>query len=145
MNIEINLLNNGKLPQKQTQGSVGYDLFAAEDCVIGPNEVKLIKLGFIIALPTGIEAQIRSRSGLALKKQLFVLNSPGTIDFDYRQEVCCILMNLSKEEVHINLHDRIAQLVFARVEFAEFKCVQDVADYDENGLNRFGGFGSTGI
>jgi dUTP pyrophosphatase len=88
----------------------------------------------------GVEGQIRSRSSLALKKQVFVLNSPGPIDCDYRQEVACILMNLSLNDVEINLHDRIAQMVFSRFESPEFNFVEAFEVTD-----RTGGFGSTGI
>lgn len=140
ISIKIKLLEHGKQPARQTSGSSGYDLFAAESATLQPQEARLIKLGFLIEIPFGYEAQIRSRSGFALKHQLFVLNSPGTIDSDYRQEVGCLLMNLGKQPVEILLHTRIAQMVFAKVECAHFVSVDELETVEE----RTSGWGSTG-
>ncbi len=144
MKVNIHLLENGKHPQKQTSGSSGYDLFAAQKCVLEPGKVQVIKLGFIIEIPLGYEAQIRSRSGLAMKNQLFVLNSPGTIDSDYRQEVGCLLMNLGNNSFEIEMHMRIAQMIFAKVESVEFENV-DTFLKDEAEGSRTSGWGSTGV
>jgi dUTP pyrophosphatase len=140
LKIEIKLFENGKIPTQQTLHSAGFDLFAGHDAVILPNQVQLIKLGFAIKIADGFEAQIRSRSGLALKKQVMVLNSPGTIDSDYVDEVGVLLMNFGKEEFIVNKHDRIAQMVFNKVEFFEFQEVEQLEK-----TFRDGGWGSTGI
>jgi len=138
--IKIKLLEHGKQPARQTAGSSGYDLFAAESAILEPQEARVIKLGFLIEIPIGYEAQIRSRSGFALKHQLFVLNSPGTIDSDYRQEIGCLLMNLGKQPVEIALHTRVAQMVFAKVESVHFESVDELDAVQE----RTSGWGSTG-
>ena len=101
----------------------------------------MVKTGLFLELPAGTEAQVRPRSGLAFKNGITVLNSPGTIDADYRGEVGVILVNLSQEIFKINHGDRIAQLVFAKTEQAEFKITETLAD-SERGT---GGFGSTGV
>jgi dUTP pyrophosphatase len=100
----------------------------------------LVKTGLFLELPAGVEAQVRPRSGLALKKGITVLNSPGTIDADYRGEVGVILINLSKDKFSINPGDRIAQLVFAKHEQADFQEVEVLSETDRGE----GGFGSTG-
>lgn len=130
------------LPQYQTEHAAGLDLQAAIDEAIdlGPLERKLIKTGLFLALPEGTEAQVRPRSGLALKKGLSVLNSPGTIDADYRGEVGVILVNLSNEAVRIEPGERIAQLVLARYETIEWNEVEILDETDRGS----GGFGSTG-
>ena len=130
------------LPKYETAGSAGMDLLAAidEDLVIKPGEVSLVKTGIAIALEPGYEAQVRPRSGLALKKQLTVLNSPGTIDSDYRGEICAILINHSKEDFVINRGMRIAQMVIAKYEQAQ---IEEVESLDET-VRGEGGFGSTG-
>lgn len=140
MKVNIKLLDGGKEPLRQTQGSAGYDLFASHELEIAPGKVGLIKLGFIVEIPEGFEAQIRSRSGLALKNQLFVLNSPGTIDSDYRQEVGVLLMNISNESFFVEKHMRIAQMIFAKVENVEFAKITEITQ-----TNRQAGWGSTGV
>ena len=130
------------LPKYETKGSAGMDLSAAidEPLIIKPGEVTLVKTGISIALEEGFEAQVRPRSGLALKKGITVLNSPGTVDSDYRGEVCAILINHSNVDFEITRGMRIAQVVIAA-------CVQaklvEVEDLDETSRGS-GGFGSTG-
>jgi dUTP pyrophosphatase len=134
--------NGLNLPKYETDGSAGMDLLAAisEDIVLKPGEVKLVKTGIAIALEKGFEAQVRPRSGLALKNGITVLNSPGTVDSDYRGEVCAILINHSKVDFTIARGMRIAQMVIAKYEQAEIK---EVEDLDET-VRGVGGFGSTG-
>lgn len=131
------------LPQYQTSGSAGMDIFAAidEPIIINPKETVLVPTSISIALPDGYEAQVRSRSGLAAKYGVFALNSPGTIDSDYRGEIKVILSNFGNQPFTINRGDRIAQLVIARYEKAEFELVDELPDTFRND----GGFGSTGI
>ena len=135
------------LPAYQTPHSAGMDLFAAvpEDAplVLQPLERVACPCGFAMAIPPGYEAQIRPRSGMALKHGLSVPNAPGTIDADYRGEIKVLLVNLGREPVSITRGMRIAQMVIARVESAVWKEVQDVSDLSatERGA---GGFGSTG-
>jgi dUTP pyrophosphatase len=134
---------NLSLPKYETAGSAGLDLVAAidEDLMIGSGEIKLVKTGISIALEKGFEAQIRPRSGLALKNGITVLNSPGTIDSDYRGEICVILINHSKENFKISRGMRIAQMVIAKHEQAEIFEVEDL-DQTTRGEK---GFGSTGV
>lgn len=143
--LKIKKLDNGKdlaLPKYETAGSAGMDLLAAIDdpIVIAPGEVKLVKTGISIALERGFEAQVRPRSGLALKNGITVLNSPGTVDSDYRGEVCAILINHSKVDFTITRGMRIAQMVIAKHEQA---VIEEVEDLDETKRGK-GGFGSTG-
>ena len=130
------------LPQYMTSGAAGADCHAAvtKPVTIAPMERMLIPLGFSMSIPPGYEAQLRPRSGLALKAGVTLLNSPGTIDSDYRGPVGAILVNLGSENAVISRGDRIAQLIIAPVVQASF--VQ-VASLDET--PRMGGFGSTGI
>ena len=143
--MEIKVVNKGHqpLPQYATCQSAGMDLRANIDAPITlrPMERRLIPTGLHIALPAGYEAQVRPRSGLALKRGITVLNSPGTIDADYRGEVGVLLINLSKEDFVINDGERIAQMVIARHETAEFITVS-VLDETERGE---GGYGHTGV
>ncbi len=131
------------LPKYETDGSAGMDLLAAinEEIIIKPSEVKLIPTGLAIALEKGFEAQVRPRSGLALKNSVTVLNSPGTIDSDYRGEVCVVLINHGKQDFVIKRGMRIAQMVIAKYEQAKITVVQDL---DETARGQ-GGFGSTGV
>ena len=143
--IRINVVNNGHqpLPEYATAQSAGMDLRANidEPIVLHPMERRLIKTGLHIALPEGFEAQVRPRSGLALRHGITVLNSPGTIDADYRGEVCVLLINLSQEDFTVNAGERIAQMVVARHEQVELVGV-DQLDLTERGS---GGYGHTGI
>ncbi|MBQ9564726.1 MAG: dUTP diphosphatase [Synergistaceae bacterium] len=128
------------LPAYATAGAAGVDLRASEPRVIQPGELALVPTGIRIALPDGYEAQIRPRSGLALKHGITLPNSPGTIDSDYRGEVGVILMNLGSEPFAIQPGDRIAQMVFAPVTRAVWEEAESL-DTTERGA---GGFGSTG-
>lgn len=142
--MKIRIVNKSKheLPQYATPLSAGLDLRANIDSpiVLGPMERCLVPTGLFMALPAGYEAQVRPRSGLALKKGVTVLNSPGTIDADYRGEVCIILVNLSTEPFTIEDGERVAQMVIARHEQAEWE-VTEVLDETERGE---GGFGHSG-
>jgi dUTP pyrophosphatase len=139
--LVINKSNN-VLPAYETIGSAGLDIraFIEESITLKPFERKLVKTGLFLEIPIGYEAQVRPRSGFALKNGVTVLNSPGTIDADYRGEVGVILINLSQEKVETHSGDRIAQLVFAKVEQAEWTEVETLSE-TERGQ---GGFGSTG-
>jgi dUTP pyrophosphatase len=143
MKINIKKLDErAVIPQYATEQSAGMDLYAVldEPVILKPLERKLISTGLAIALPVGYETQVRPRSGLALKQGLTVLNTPGTIDADYRGCIGVILINLSSEEVTINPRDRIAQIVIAKHECAEFSEVDELSDTQRGS----GGFGSTG-
>ena len=142
--MKVKIVNHSKheLPGYETQASAGMDLRANLDgpVVLKSLERGLIPTGLFIELPVGFEAQIRPRSGLAIKKGITLLNSPGTIDADYRGEIKIILANLSKEEFVVNDGDRIAQMVIAKHERAEWIEVEELAISDRGA----GGFGSTG-
>ncbi len=142
--MEIKIVNksNNQLPQYETISSSGLDLraFIEESVTLKPLERKLIPTGLYMAIPDGYEAQVRPRSGLALKHGITVLNTPGTIDADYRGEIKVILVNLSSEDFTINNADRICQLVFAKVEQAKLTEVNEL-DTTQRGD---GGFGHTG-
>ena len=143
MNIEIINKSNNELPKYETIQSAGMDLRAhlAEPIVLKPLERNIIKTGFFISLPTGYEAQIRPRSGLSIKSGITDLNSPGTIDSDYRGEIGIILINLSDTNFEINTGDRIAQMVIAKYE----QVLWTVTDkLDDSGRGNKG-YGSTGI
>ncbi len=143
--LKINAINRGRqpMPTYATSQSAGMDLRAnlEEPVVLHPMERRLIPTGLHIALPEGYEAQVRPRSGLALKHGLTVLNAPGTIDADYRGEIGVVLINLSQEDFTINDGERIAQLVVARYEPVEFSLVETL-DETERGE---GGYGHTGV
>lgn len=137
---------NARVPQYQTEGAAGMDLHACLACTnsaitIKPGERALIGSGIAIALPQGYEAQVRPRSGLALKHGITVLNAPGTIDEDYRGEIGATLINHSSEEFTVWDGDRIAQIVVAPVTRAELEEVQDLPSTARGA----GGFGSTGV
>lgn len=145
MKLQIKRLegNNLELPKYKTEGSAGMDLMACidENIILKPLERKLIKTGIAIALPNNYEAQVRPRSGLALKNGISVLNTPGTIDADYRGEIGVILINLSNEDFVVERGMRIAQLVISPIVQAE---LVEVEELDET-LRGQGGFGSTGV
>ena len=142
MNIRIVNRSGHPLPSYETVASAGMDLRAnlAEDVLLKPLERALIPTGLFIEIPVGYEAQVRPRSGLAIKKGITVLNSPGTIDADYRGEVRVILVNLSAEEYSIHDGDRIAQMIISRHEKAEWIEVSEL-EVTERGDR---GFGHTG-
>ncbi len=131
------------LPRYATNGSAGMDICASleADMTIARGAIVLIPTGLSIALPHGYECQVRSRSGLAAKNGIFTLNSPGTIDSDYRGEIKVILANFGSEPFVVKHGDRIAQLVVARYESVEWREVEELGATDRN----IGGFGSTGI
>jgi dUTP diphosphatase len=142
--MEIKIVNKSThpLPHYGTEASAGVDLRAniAEPITLKPLERTLIKTGLFIELPVGYEAQVRPRSGLAYKHGLTVLNTPGTIDADYRGEIGVILVNLSNEEFTIENGERVAQMVIAKHEQAEWNLVEELSETDRGA----GGFGSTG-
>jgi dUTP pyrophosphatase len=142
MTIKVINTSNHDLPQYETEQSAGLDLKAVCDnpIILKPLARQIIKTGLHIALPKGYEAQIRPRSGLAAKHGISVLNAPGTIDADYRGEIGVILVNLSNEDFTITHGMRVAQMVIAKFEQAEFIEVKAL-DETERGA---GGFGSTG-
>jgi len=143
--IKIKVVNRGhqQLPAYATPQSAGMDLRANldEPVTLRPLERRLIPTGLHIALPEGYEAQVRPRSGLALKHGLTVLNSPGTIDADYRGEIGVVLINLSQQDFVVNDGERIAQMVIARHEQGDFDVVEEL-DATERGE---GGYGHTGV
>lgn len=142
--MEIKIVNNSRhdLPKYSTDASAGMDLRANldADLIIKPMDRMLIPTGLFLEIPLGYEAQIRPRSGLAVKNGVTILNSPGTIDADYRGEVCIILINLSKEDFIIKDGERICQMVIAKHEKAEWVTVQSL----EKTVRGTGGFGHTG-
>ena len=129
-----------ELPSYQTEGAAGMDVRAAEERMLQPGETALVPAGFSIAVPIGFEAQLRPRSGLALKNGITLLNSPGTIDSDYRGPVGVIITNLGHEPFYIHRGDRIAQMVIAKVERADWEVVESLDDTNRGA----GGFGSSG-
>ena len=142
MKVHIVNKSGNELPVYQTISSAGMDLRSnlEKPTVLGPLERCLVPTGLFIALPDGFEAQIRPRSGLAYKQGISVLNSPGTIDADYRGELKVILVNLSNEQVEIGPRERIAQMVIAKYEKVEWQIVEEL----ESTSREAGGFGSTG-
>ena len=143
MKVEIRLKAGATMPTRGSAHAAGYDLCAhlSEPKVISSGDRALIPTGMSMALPEGYEAQVRPRSGLALKKGLSVLNSPGTIDADYRGEVGVILVNLGQEPVEISNGMRIAQMVIAPVSAPELIPVLALSETERSA----GGFGSTGV
>lgn len=143
MKIKIINKSNHSLPHYETIASAGMDLRAnlTEPRVLKPLERSIVGTGLFIELPVGLEAQVRPRSGLAAKKGITVLNAPGTVDADYRGEIGVILVNLSNEEFTVNNGERIAQLVIAKHERAEWEAVEVLSETSRGE----GGFGSTGV
>lgn len=150
MNVKIKKLHpDAVVPKYATPGAAGFDLVALEDVNIDPGQTKLVKTGLSVEIPTGYELQIRPRSGTSLKTSLRVANSPGTVDSDYRGEVCVIVTNISAPilsgpyaglPVGVKKGDRIAQGVICPVVQAEFEIVEELSSTDRGS----GGFGSTG-
>ena len=145
MEVQVQIINKSPhiLPAYQTVGSSGMDIRAwlLEPVTLQPMERKLIPTGLYIALPAGFESQIRPRSGLAIKKGLTLINTPGTIDSDYRGEIMIAMINLSGEQQVINDGERIAQMIVSKYETVEWLCV-DVLDDTVRGA---GGFGHSGV
>lgn len=152
MNVKIKLLSpNAVLPKYETEGAAGFDLTALEDVNFAPGETRLVKTGLSIEIPRGYELQIRPRSGTSLRTPLRVANAPGTIDSDYRGEICVIMTNTSVSHVNLGTHkiegwmkissgERIAQGVICPVIQAKFEAVEELSVTDRGA----GGFGSTG-
>lgn len=145
LKVQVKVLPHGEglpLPKYMSAHAAGMDLYAAveKELIIPPGEWKLVLTGLTIALPIGYEAQVRPRSGLALKQGVSVLNTPGTVDADYRGEVGVILMNHSKGDLIIKRGDRIAQMIINKIERIEFEEVAELPESDRGA----GGFGSTG-
>ncbi len=142
--MQINIINKSKhpLPHYETVASAGMDLRAniSDSITLKPLERTIIKTGLFIELPIGFEAQVRPRSGLAAKKGITVLNAPGTVDADYRGEIGVILVNLSNEDFVVEDGERVAQLVIAKHERAEWVAVKELTETSRGE----GGFGSTG-
>ena len=143
--VKVNIINKSSnpLPSYSTEGSAGMDIRANLDNPVKlmPLERSLIPTGIYVEIPAGYEMQVRPRSGLAIKQGITCLNTPGTIDSDYRGEIKIIIINLSNEQQVINHGDRIAQLILASVEKAELLMVQQLNDTDRAA----GGFGHTGL
>ena len=139
----IRMEHNKHLPEYKTEGSSGMDLYAAieKPITLKPLERVLIPTGIKIEIPIEYEAQIRARSGLSVKHGITLINAIGTVDADYRGEVCVGLVNLSNEEYTINPEDRIAQMVIAKVEKAQIEVTTELAE----SVRGAGGFGSTGF
>ena len=143
MKIKIVKKNPFKLPEYETKGSAGVDLQAYIDntIILKPMERKLVPTGLFIELPEGYEAQVRARSGLAIKHGISLVNGIGTIDSDYRGEIKVILINLGDLDFTIKNGDRIAQMIFIKHEQADFELVEELKDTERGA----GGFGHTGV
>jgi dUTP pyrophosphatase len=146
MRVRVRRLSTARdlpLPSAASPGSAGFDLRAAVDAelVIRPGERALVPTGLVLEIPHGCEGQVRPRSGLALRHGIGILNAPGTIDSDYRGEVAVILINLGEAPFTVARGDRVAQLVFSRLEHVEWEEADDLAG---SGRGE-GGFGSTGV
>lgn len=140
-NVKIKLLHpDAIVPEYQTYGASGFDFQSVEDVGFHPWETKLVPTGLSFEIPLGLELQVRPRSGLSLKTSLRVSNSPGTVDADYRGQVCVIIQNCSDTPHIIKKGDRIAQGVLCPTIMASFKVVDELSDTDRGD----GGFGSTG-
>lgn len=144
INVKVCNKSGQGLPRYAHPGDAGVDLYAAEDQVVHPNSTVIVKTGLHLAIPEGYELQIRSRSGLALKNGIFVLNSPGTVDSGFFNQIGVILYNIEKDIFHIKKGDRIAQAVLCPVFHIVWKEVDTVEDLGESERN-LGGFGSTGV
>jgi len=138
--VRVRLLAGGRLPARQTRGAAGFDLAAAGDVTVPARGFAVVPTGLAIELPPGLEAQVRPRSGLAARHGIGLLNSPGTVDSDYRGEIKVVLFNLSPDDYRVSRGDRIAQVVFSRVVPVEL-CETDRLAPTERGA---GGFGHTG-
>lgn len=138
--VEVKQLGSGMLPLQQTDGAAGYDLYASEATTVEPGVATLVRCGFSIALPPGWVALVCSRSGLALRNQVFVLNAPGVVDSDYRGEVGAILFNASQEDFVVKIGDRVAQMIIQPYIAPDLVVVKNLPDTQRGG----DGFGSTG-
>ena len=140
ISIKFKLAEGAALPEYKTSGAAGADVCSNEDCSIDPDSWKMVSTGLFPEIPENFEIQVRSRSGLAAKNGVFVLNSPGTVDSDYRGEIKVILANMSDKVFEVRKGDRIAQLVVSPVSQANFETVSEISDTERS----TGGFGSTG-
>jgi len=138
--VKVKLSKDASLPSYATIGSSGMDLRVIESGIVKKNEIKLIKTGVFLEIPEGFEAQIRPRSGLALKHGITILNTPGTIDSDYRGEICLIVANFGNEDFEYNKGDRLAQIVFAELIKADLILSDTLEETERND----GGFGHSG-
>ena len=141
LGVKVKILNSDAIiPKYQTEEAAGFDLHSVEEKTVKAGEREVIKTGLAVALPKGYELQVRPRSGLALKNGITVLNTPGTVDSDYRGELMVILFNTSKEDFAVKKGERIAQAIIKEILQADFAVVGEL-DSTERGV---GGFGSTG-
>lgn len=141
LGVKVKILNQDAIiPKYQTEEAAGFDLHSVEEKTVKAGEREVIKTGLAVALPKGYELQVRPRSGLALKNGITVLNTPGTVDSDYRGELMVILFNTSKEDFAVKKGERIAQAIIKEILQADFAVVEEL-DSTERGV---GGFGSTG-
>jgi dUTP pyrophosphatase len=141
LGVKVKILNpDAIIPKYQTEEAAGFDLHSVEEKTVKAGEREVIKTGLAVALPKGYELQVRPRSGLALKNGITVLNTPGTVDSDYRGELMVILFNTSKEDFAVKKGERIAQAIIKEILQADFAVVEEL-DSTERGV---GGFGSTG-
>ena len=141
LGVKVKILNpDAIIPKYQTEEAAGFDLHSIEEKTVKAGEREVIKTGLAVALPKGYELQVRPRSGLALKNGITVLNTPGTVDSDYRGELMVILFNTSKEDFAVKKGGRIAQAIIKEILQADFAVVEEL-DSTERGV---GGFGSTG-
>ncbi|MGB9674569.1 MAG: dUTP diphosphatase [Nanopusillaceae archaeon] len=141
MKIKVKKLDSKAIiPRYASEGSSGLDLYSIEECRVNPGEIKLIPTGISIEIPDGYEGQIRPRSGIASKYGITIINTPGTIDSDYRGELKLAIINLSKTPYSIHIHDRLAQLVISPVVKVDIEEVNELSE-TQRGKN---GFGSTG-
>lgn len=143
VSIGIRLLSDkAQMPRQATPESAGADLCSSESMTIYPNDIRLVHTGLQMDIPKGYHVEVRSRSGLALREGVFVLNSPGTVDSDYTGEIGVILCNAGKEPFNIDVGDRIAQMVVIHHEVPSFTLVNEIQKDTERGS---GGFGHTGV
>lgn len=143
VSIGIRLLSDkAQMPRQATPESAGADLCSSESMTIYPNDIRLVHTGLQMDIPKGYHVEVRSRSGLALREGVFVLNSPGTVDSDYTGEIGVILCNAGKEPFNIDVGDRIAQMVVIHHEVPSFTLVKEIQKDTERGS---GGFGHTGV
>jgi len=146
MKAKVKIWRDGslaKIPTYKTEGSAGADLYSTMEITIEPGQIVLVKTGIYVELPIGIEMQIRARSGLAVKHGLTMVNGVGTLDSDYRGEVGVPLINLSQEPYTIKVGERVAQMILAKYETADFDEVEDYEELEKTERGK-GGYGSTG-
>jgi len=141
ISIPVVVADGASLPRYQTEGSAGMDLVSTEPVELAPGERKLVGTGIQVAIPAGFEGQVRPRSGLAVRHGISMVNTPGTIDSDYRGEIKVLLINLGDSVVKLGQGERVAQLVICPVMRADWLVVESLDDTERGG----GGFGSTGV